>query len=334
MKHFDYAGSPHRVSLDAGALFFVPDDTLVHAEADALGVRSAKDLFGGIVPHPFVKTKVISHGVLAPAAARPRGWSHAFADRIRDVVLPGYSAFARADARAAASRLLELGAIRAKPPRAAGGNGQSTLASMAEVEALLETLTDAHLDRHGLVLELCLQPVTTLSVGHVALDDTTIAYYGHQRLTRDNSGHMVYGGSDLTCVRGGWETLEGLALESDVRTAIRQARVYDEATLEYGVAASRRNYDVGQGLDSAGRRRSGVFEASWRVGGASAAEVAALEAFARDPSIALVDASTVEAYGADVALPPGAIVHFHGVDRDAGALARYSLVRETPRRRA
>ena len=207
------------MSLDAGALFFVPDDTLVHAEADALDVRSAKDLFGGIVPHPFVKTKVISHGVLAPAAARPRGWSHAFADRIRDVVLPGYSTFARADARAAASRLLELGAIRAKPPRAAGGNGQSTLASMAEVEALLETLTDAHLDRHGLVLELCLQPVTTLSVGHVALDDTTIAYYGHQRLTRDNSGHMVYGGSDLTCVRGGWETLEGLALESDVRTA-------------------------------------------------------------------------------------------------------------------
>jgi hypothetical protein len=151
-------------------------------------------------------------------------------------------------------------------------------------------------------------------------------------MTRDNSGHCVYGGSDLTCVRGDWSALEARPLAAAVRTAVRQARVYDDAMSEYGVVASRRNYDVGQGADSAGRSRSGVFEASWRVGGATPAEVAALETFARDPSVDVVHASSVEAYGADAAPPDGAVVHFHGLDSDAGLVLRYSLVRGTSRR--
>src|SRR6516164_4267548 len=40
--------------------------------------------------------------------------------------------------------------------------------------------------------------------------------------------------------------------------------------------ASRRNYDVGQGLDAHGKWRSGVFEASWHSGAASTAELATL----------------------------------------------------------
>jgi hypothetical protein len=96
---------------------------------------------------------------------------------------------------------------------------------------------------------------------------------------------------------------------------------------EYGVIASRRNYDVGQGVDAVGRWRSGVFEASWRVGGATPAEIAALHAFAHDPSLDVVHASSIEAYGADARPPDGAAVHFHGVDREAGPLVRYSTVR-------
>jgi hypothetical protein len=334
LKDFDYAGPHDRVYLYAGSLFFVPDDTLVRRDADALGVRAAKDLFGGIVPYPFVQTKAISHDLVDATAARPDGWSPEFAERIKDVVLPGYTAFTRDDAGRAARRMLEQGAVRAKRPRAAGGNGQSTLSSMRDAECLLEALSDDDLADHGLLFEVQLDGVTTLSIGCVTLDDTTIAYYGRQRMTRDNVGRRVYGGSELTCVRGGWTALERLTLQPAVRTAVRQARVYDEATIEYGVIASRRNYDVGQGVDGAGRPRSGVFEASWRVGGATPAEIAALEAFARDPSIEVVHASTVETYGADATPPPGAVVHFHGVDPEAGPLARYSLVRGTARRAA
>jgi hypothetical protein len=90
---------------------------------------------------------------------------------------------------------------------------------------------------------------------------------------------------------------------------------------------SRRNYDVAQGLDAAGRRRSGVLEQSWRVGGASGAEIAALEAFRADPALRLVRASTHEVYGEGAAPPPpGAAVYYRGTDEQVGPLAKYALV--------
>ena len=49
--------------------------------------------------------------------------------------------------------------------------------------------------------------------------------------------------------------------------------------------------------DAVGRRRSGVLEQSWRAGGASGAEIAALEAFRADPSLPSVRAITREVYG-------------------------------------
>lgn len=307
------------------SIFFVPDETLLRSEADLLGLRSAHDLFGGIVPHAFVQTKVITHELVGPTAERPDGWAAGFPRRSRDAVLPGYSAFARRDAAEAARRLLTLGPVRAKPPRAAGAREQCTLKSRADVDALLARVGDAELAEHGMVFELNLHPVTTLSIGQVTLDDLTIAYHGHQWLGRDNTGRSVYGGSALTCVRGGWDALARLAVEPTVRLAIRQARRYDIATTEYGIVASRRNYDVGQGTDPRGRWRSGVFEASWRLGGASPAELAAMHLFAESPAIDVVRASTVEAYGRDVAPPPDAIVHFHGHDERDGPMVRYTV---------
>ncbi len=308
-----------------GAIFFVPDETLLRADADALGVRSAQDLFGGVVPYAFVQTKVITHELVGPAADRPDGWSDEFARRSRAAVLPGYSAFARRDAIEAVRRLLQVGPVRGKLPRAAGAREQCTLASRADLEALLARVSDGELAEHGVVFELNLDPVTTRSVGHVTLNDLTITYHGRQWLGRDNAGRSVYGGSALTCIRGGWDALERVDVEQSVRLAIRQARLYDEATEEYGIIASRRNYDVGQGRDARGQWRSGVFEASWRLGGASPAEVAAMHLFAKSPSLDVVHASTVEAYGRDAAPPPGAIVHFHGDDEQAGPMVRYTV---------
>jgi hypothetical protein len=203
---------------------------------------------------------------------------------------------------------------------------------MRETEALLETVDDGELERDGLVFEVNLEEVTTRSIGCVTLDDETIAYHGQQLMTSDNTGRPVYGGSELLCVRGGWNALERLELDADTRTAVRQSRTYDEATAEYGVIASRRNYDVGRGSDRTGRQYSGVFEASWRAGGASPAEVIAFDVFARDPTIGVAVVSTVETYGAAAEPPPGALVHFHGHDPVAGPLVRYSVVGRTSRR--
>ena len=179
-KGFDFGGRWE--GRRSGAVFFVPDETLLRADAEALGVRGAQDLFGGIVPHAFVQTKIISHGLVTPGAERPEGWSERFNRRSRASVLPGYSAFGRRDAAEAVRRLLAIGPVRAKLPRAAGAREQFALSSLADVDSLLAAVTDRDLSRDGVVFETNLEPVTTFSVGQVTLDALTIAYHGEQWL--------------------------------------------------------------------------------------------------------------------------------------------------------
>src|SRR5207244_3884041 len=82
--------------------------------------------------------------------------------------------------------------------------------------------------------------------------------------------------------------------------------------------ASRRNYDVARGLDAEGRWCCGVLEPSWRLGGASGPEVAALEAFRAGPALTVVRAWCVGVYGPCGEPPPQAVVHFRGVDDRLG----------------
>jgi hypothetical protein len=329
LKGFGFAGEHDPARPCSGPVYFVPSDTLVGAEtADALGIRSEHDLFGGVVPHAFVATKAITHPLAAPDAEAPAGWSHEFARRVRDVVLAGYTAFSREDARRAGMRLLERGPVRLKPVRATGGRGQAVVARVAELEAALEAMDVGELPSNGLVLEEDLAAVTTYSIGQVRVADMVATYHGTQRLTRDNRGASVYGGSDLVVVRGGFEALLGLALPDAARRAAMQACAYDEAAMACfpGSFLSRRNYDIAQGVDAAGRWRSGVLEQSWRIGGASGAEIAALEAFRADPALRAVRAATVEVYGEGVEPPPQAIILFHGVDERVGPITKYALV--------
>ena len=100
----------------AARLFFVPSDTLMLNEAQDLGIHSSQQLYGAVVPYAFVKTKAITHHLVGPYSARPRGWPSAFADSIQSAVLPGYTAFCAEDARCAADRLLALGPVRLKEP--------------------------------------------------------------------------------------------------------------------------------------------------------------------------------------------------------------------------
>jgi hypothetical protein len=329
LKRYDFAGRYDSATTYPGHVYFVPDDTMISAAAQALGIASAIDLFGGVVPHAFMKTKAITHDLVDIEAERPPGWSPAFAARIRDVVLPGYTVFSARAARVAATRLWAHGAVRVKDPLGSGGRGQSLATSMNELETILEAVPASDLAQHGLVLETNLAGVRTSSVGQVTLDglDLTLSYHGVQRATTDNKGRMAYGGSDLVCVRGGWEAVVRLRLSAEVRKAVAQARQYDDATREYpGFMASRRNYDVGQGIDSTGQPRSGVFESSWRAGGASSAEMAALTAFTQDPTLTVVHASSVEEYGDGIEPPRGAMVHFEGVDAKAGPIIRYTAI--------
>jgi hypothetical protein len=95
-----------------------------------------------------------------------------------------------------------------------------------------------------------------------------------------------------------------------------------------GLFASRSNYDVARGVDDSGHWHCGVLEQSWRIGGASGAEVSALRAFDADPGLTSVVATTTERYGADVMVPAGAWLLYDGVDPTAGRLVKYAQVEE------
>jgi hypothetical protein len=324
LKGFEFGGGYEPSLRGNGPLYFVPSQTLAASEARELGIASEHDLFGGVVPYAFMANKTIAHP-LAADAHPPRGWPSGFAARVRDVVLPGFAAFTRRDARRAAQSLLAEGRVRVKPGRGIGGRGQVVIEDADD--PVFEDLDAEELAAHGLVVELDLEEITTFSVGCVRVGERRVAYCGTQKTTRDNEGQPAYGGSDLLVVRGGFDELRRLNLPPQALAAISQAQAFDAAAagLE-GMFASRRNYDVISGRDARGRRYCGVLEQSWRLGGASGPEVAALAAFDADAGLRAVRARSTEAYDADAPLPAGAMLHFRGVDNRAGPITKYTVV--------
>ena len=311
----------------SGNLYFVPAATITDCEtARRIGIDREDDLFGGVVPYPYMATKTIAHPLVDPQAFAPEGWSDAFAGRVKGATLFGFSAFTLNDARRAGAVVLDHGPARVKPGNGVGGRGQAVVSNAHELNKILTALGDATISRHGVVIEQNLDHVTTFSIGQVRLSNLVATYYGKQSLTKDNHGLDVYGGSDLLVVRGDYDRLLKLALQAEVSLAINQARAYDTAAQEIvGLIASRRNYDVAQGRDSHRHRCSGVLEQSWRIGGASAAELAALEAFQSNPALQTVRATCVEAYG--VHEPPrNAMLQFHELDDCVGPITKYTLV--------
>ncbi|MGH8815342.1 MAG: DUF3182 family protein [Achromobacter pestifer] len=323
---YDYAGV-HDLSTSGLPIYFVPEYTLLSVEAEALGITDAGDLFGGVVPRAFIATKVVSHPVLENVQAVPPGWSHTLFPHLSDAVLPGYSMFSEHDARRAGRRLLAGGPVRLKLARGSGGNGQVLVRNPDELDDALAHLEEDELPRHGAVIERHLHQATTCSVGTVECAGIRITYAGTQRTTCNRDGTDVYGGSDLVVARGGFDALRRVGLDDKLQHAIAQAQRYHGAMRDAYPAffASRCNYDVVQGLDRQGAWHSGVLEQSWRLGGATPAELVALEAFAQDPSLDVVRASSHEVHG-EHEPPSGAVVHYRDIDPHWGLMTKYSLL--------
>jgi hypothetical protein len=328
LKGCAFAGEYDGDAAYPGALYYVPSRTIVGCgAAAALGIRSEDDLFGGVVPYAFAGTKTITHPLVDSRAATPSGWSHEFPEAVRHAVLEGYAAFTTDDAARAGARLLELGAVRVKPALALGGRGQTVVNRLRDLEAAIADIDPQELARCGVALEHNLTEVSTYSVGQVKIAGMVATYYGTQSLAVDNRGEEVYGGSNLIVARGGFDALLALDMTDAMRLAVKHAQAYDDAAHACfpGLFASRRNYDVVQGRDAAGRLRCGVLEQSWRIGGASGAEVGALERFRDDPALRAVRAWCVEVYG-ECEPPPEATVYFSGVDEKVGGITKYTMV--------
>lgn len=329
IKGLDFRGAYVAGEAYQQPVYFVPNDTLADMrEAQALGITGPHDLFGGVVPYPFVLTKAITHPLVHADAARPAGWSNDFAAHVAGAVLTGFTAFSREDARAAGCALLRLGAVRVKPVRATGGRGQHVVGDADALLRCLDDMDDAELATHGVVLEENLTDPVTFSVGQVVVGGLTATYHGTQCLTRDRHGEPVYGGSDLWLVRGGFDALLATRPPFDVRLAIDQARLYHDAVVDCfpGFFTSRLNYDVARGRGPLGQWRSGVLEQSWRVGGATGAELAALELFHRHPERDRVHVRCVEVHGDPGVLPPDAVIYYQGEVPNVGMLTKYTRI--------
>jgi len=329
-----FAGGYAAPAAGRPAPYLVPAQTLVGRElAATLGVQGEDDLFGGVVPYAFVATKAITHGLVEPGAAAPRGWSEAFVRRVVGATLPGFTAFSLGDARTAALRLLTLGPVRLKDTGGVGGLGQRVVDGEAALEEALAALAPEEVERDGLVVERDLRAPQTYSVGKVVLAGLEASYCGTQGLTENNRGQKVYGGSTLTVVRGGFDALLQHPFDARILAAVRAAMVYHEAALACygeggGMVLSRCNYDVAFGAPAGsadgGQMFCGVLEQSWRVGGATGAELVALTALRDDPERTRVVASTREVYGNDVRVPEDAEIYYQGEDRHVGPLTKYA----------
>lgn len=305
--------------------YYVPDRSITSvARAAKLGITRAADLFGGVTPHAFVATKSITHGVVDAQAKAPLGWVRTLADDLRDVVLRGYTAFTLDDAHRAGERLLKAGALRIKPADATAGRGQIVVRTPQELRAGLAEQDAGAVRRLGLVLEEDLAEIDTYSVGWVRVGKQEASYVGTQNLTPDNNGISVYGGSRLSFARGGFDQLRALTLSDDERQAVDLACRYDTAvsTAYPEFFASRRNYDIAIGRNANGERRAGVLEQSWRAGGASIAELAALQAFMLSPSLRAVSAFTRERYGKDEPVPTPQRYVYRGDDSAVGMITK------------
>ncbi|HEY0290530.1 MAG TPA: DUF3182 family protein [Pseudomonas sp.] len=316
-------------ALHKGAgLYYIPSDTLIGKEQNkALNIRSVHDFFGGLIQYPFMATKAISHPLIDNATAKPAGWSERFFEEAADSVLHGFTVFNLDDARRAGRQLLADGPVRIKPVLATAGRGQIVVQSQAELDEAIGAQDRAEVEEWGLVLEEDLHDVITYSVGQIQVAGIVVSYHGTQSLTQDNDGETVYGGSELWLVRGDYERLFTPDLDADVRKSINQAMTYEKAAHDCfpGFLASRRNYDIAHGTNSRGHVCSGVLEQSWRIGGASPAEVEALVAFAADPALNRISVSTHEIYG-ETTLPADANVLYEGDDPDVGFITKFTQV--------
>lgn len=282
----------------AGSPYLLPIDTLLANEAKTLGIESVHDLYGGVVPYDFVKTKVLSHPLSHSSYTAPEGWDYDLGQKLMPYTLKGYSAFSVQEAFWTARGFIHEGPIRIKFAYAKASHDQFVCNHYQEVTDLLLQSRFEPLLEQGVVIEENLTNTTTYSVGQTQVAGILISYVGEQRQVPNHEQLPTYGGTHLFAVRGSYEELIEAVNTPVLVRAIRLAQNYEQCIQVAFPAwyASRRNYDVIHGTAWDGSDRLGVLEQSWRMGGASMAELLAIEAFLHNPALASVQAWTKERY--------------------------------------
>lgn len=288
--------------LDLNECYYLPSHTLLQHEAKALGIKSLQDLYGGVVPYPFLLYKTLSHPIHHPSMNSPEGWNNDLGLILRPYVLKGCSAFNTQDALWTAEGMIHDGPLRIKLATANAGRGQWVVNNHEEVVDLFNQAQYQPFFEEGVIIEEALNNTVSFSIGQTEIGNYLISYCGEQEVTIDLKGQHTYGGSTLSVVQGGYSQLENILSFEKHKEALRMVQQYERHIFKAypQIYASRRNYDVLQGVNAKGQMRLGVLEPSWRAGGASMAELLAFEAFTANSRLHHIRTWTKERYVSDL----------------------------------
>jgi hypothetical protein len=307
--------------IDQGKTYYVADTTIVlefrenqKLIKDAF-IESEKDFLGGIVPRYHHSTKAIMHPLVSREAACPLGWSHEFSEELvhLDLVLPGFTVFNIEDIRTAFNDLSYKGVyqIRLKDPLGVLGMRQFVVTSFQELEQFIsdQIVDNDQLQQYGLVVEenLCSEDLKTYSVSFVTIGSHQVQCIGVQRFSQG-----LYSGTDLVIMQTGKRILPellaqvGIFNNEDAQVIIDKALLFRALLNKHipEIKIARFNLDIVSGIASIYSngtcelvKRFALLEQSFRVGGASAAEIWGLEYLLYYPSVDAVCASTYYRYG-------------------------------------
>lgn len=329
-----------------GKIYYVADKTIVlefkenqKLIKDTL-IESEKDFFGGIVPRAYQSTKAIMHPLVNREAACPLGWTHEFPQELvhLDLVLPGFTVFNIEDLRTAFKHLYDKGIhqIRLKDPLAYLGMNQFVVTSFQELEQFIsdKIVNNEKLQQYGLVVEenLCPEDLKIYSVSFVTVGSHQVQCIGVQRFSQG-----LYSGTDFVIMQTGKHILSeslaqvGIFNNEDAQKIIDKALLFRALLNKHipEIKTARFNLDIVSGIASIYSngtyelvKRFALLEQSFRVGGASAAEIWGLEYLLGHPSVDAVCASTYYRYGDEAYQTVSGEENLYcGVDSRLGAIS-------------
>lgn len=289
--------------------YVVPAKTVDMETSARFNIRTVDDFYGTMVDSLFQVGKSILHPVVSGA---PKFYSSSFAERVRNLVLPGCSAFSMDDLLRGYDRYAGNGfGLRFKQSNESDGLGQRSVTSRESLLKQAAVLDPRALCEEGVVLEADLLEARTISVGFARIGQDTFSFVAKQKndmVGEKGTARSRYLGAQVLVVKG--DIME-LLLKGDcsfigpdesraVAKAVRFNRIYQE---EVRPLASRLSFDVLFGFTNHGDRLCGITDITGRLGGTCPALLTAALRFKEMPATRLVKAEVTLNYHPDRILP-------------------------------
>ncbi len=254
---------------------------ITYLESNKLHIRSENDFYGSVFRHPEHSDKAMLHCTMDPGLCVPSFYSRVFAERVKDSVIPGFTAFTEVGAVDAFNKLRNMGhEVRVKLMGKSDGRGQTLINSVEELKTLIKS-SSKEIYFNGIVLEANLYgnpdktgSPTTMTVGRVKLGED-FCFYGTQ--VDLYKGGFKYGGCKIDLKRGELCSIDTATLDETTSIAIKNASIVLDAYGYLNPMISRGAMDVVCGYDAMGNRIIGATDFTGRIGGGTPAIVLGIE---------------------------------------------------------